>query len=82
MGLLTHGGPPSWHPLPQEARQVAANAALYCQEQGIDLPKLAVDYTLSQKNIPITLLGMSRSVLTHICFVDFHFIKFISPPIL
>ncbi|XP_071811961.1 uncharacterized protein [Apostichopus japonicus] len=65
MGLLTHGGPPVWHPLPQEARQVAANAALYCQEQGINLPKLAVDYTLSQKNIPITLLGMSSISEVH-----------------
>ncbi|KAJ8025298.1 L-galactose dehydrogenase [Holothuria leucospilota] len=59
MGLLTHYGPPKWHPASEEVREAAAKASLYCQKEGVDLPKIALNFTLSQKDIPITLMGMS-----------------------
>lgn len=59
MGLLTNYGPPKWHPASEEVREAAAKASLYCQKEGVDLPKIALNFTLSQKDIPITLMGMS-----------------------
>lgn len=62
MGLLTHGGPPVWHPIQDEHKKIVLDAAKYCQEQGVNLPKIAVEFTLSQNGIPMTLLGMAKLV--------------------
>lgn len=65
MGLLTHGGPPVWHPIQDEHKKIVLDAAKYCQEQGVNLPKIAVEFTLSQNGIPMTLLGMANVSEVH-----------------
>ncbi|XP_022086056.1 uncharacterized protein LOC110976781 isoform X2 [Acanthaster planci] len=58
MGLLTHRGPPDWHPAPAAIKEACREAALYCQSLGVDISKLAMHYTLSQNATDLTLVGM------------------------
>ena len=46
MGLLTHRGPPSWHPATPEIRSVCKDAAKYCDEKGVDISKLAMHFCI------------------------------------
>jgi aryl-alcohol dehydrogenase-like predicted oxidoreductase len=46
MGLLTHQGPPDWHPAPPELKEAAAAAAACCKDQGVDLSKLALQFAV------------------------------------
>lgn len=57
MGLLTHRGPPVWHPAPEETKQVAIEAAQYCEKNGVNLEKLALHFSLGNKEIPTTLIS-------------------------
>ena len=47
MGLLTDSGPQPWHPAPENIKQVCSKAVKYCKEQGVDIAKLAFDFSLS-----------------------------------
>jgi L-galactose dehydrogenase len=42
MGLLTHGGPPEWHPAPDELKAAARAAAACAASQGADISRLAL----------------------------------------
>jgi len=43
MGLLTHGGPPNWHPARQTPlHNIARNASAVCTEWGVDFAQLAI----------------------------------------
>lgn len=57
MGLLTTRGPPKWHPATDEIREACKNAAEYCTEQGVDISTLANAFTLSNEDIPTTLVS-------------------------
>ncbi|XP_059146691.1 uncharacterized protein LOC131934638 isoform X2 [Physella acuta] len=57
MGLLSERGPPAWHPAPENIKLACARAATYCQDQGVDITKLAIKFTLEQEGIPTTLLS-------------------------
>jgi aryl-alcohol dehydrogenase-like predicted oxidoreductase len=57
MGLLTHRGPPSWHPATAEIKTACREAADYCSEQGVDIGTLAMAFTLGNENIPTTLVS-------------------------
>lgn len=57
MGLLSDRGPPAWHPAHQDIKDACAEAAKYCQSQGVDISRLAMDFTLSQDDIPTTLVS-------------------------
>lgn len=57
MGLLTNRGTPSWHPAPQELKDVCARAAAHCKARGASIEKLAVQYSLSNPDITTTLVG-------------------------
>lgn len=46
MGLLTPQGPPEWHPAPPEVKEAARAAADYCRDQGTDLAKLALQFSV------------------------------------
>lgn len=59
MGLLTHQGPPEWHPAPIELKQACQEAAALCSEYGIDFACLALLFALCNSQIPCTLLGLS-----------------------
>ncbi|KAF2296493.1 hypothetical protein GH714_040455 [Hevea brasiliensis] len=59
MGLLTENGPPEWHPASPELKSVCQAAAAYCKEKGKSITKLAMQYSLSNKDISSVLVGMN-----------------------
>ncbi|XP_023232050.1 L-galactose dehydrogenase-like [Centruroides sculpturatus] len=60
MGLLTNREIPNWHPVIEPIKISCRNAALYCQEIGIDIAKLAAQYAFNVPNIDTHLIGMSK----------------------
>ncbi|KAJ4843103.1 hypothetical protein Tsubulata_002880 [Turnera subulata] len=56
MGLLTENGPPEWHPASPELK---ASAATYSKEKGKNISKLAMQYSLTSKDISSVLVGMN-----------------------
>ena len=56
-GLLTNQGTPAWHPAPERVKQRCAQAAAYCREQGSDISKLAMQFSLANPRIATTLVG-------------------------
>jgi aryl-alcohol dehydrogenase-like predicted oxidoreductase len=61
MGLLTQQGPPDWHPAPALVKQACADAADFCAEKGVDIAKLAIQFSLSNARVHTTLVGTSKS---------------------
>ncbi|PON55124.1 Aldo/keto reductase/potassium channel subunit beta [Parasponia andersonii] len=59
MGLLTESGPPEWHPASSELRSACKAAAAYGKEKGKNISKLALQYSLSNKDISSVLVGMN-----------------------
>lgn len=60
MGLLSNAGPPSWHPASTSLKAACCSAANLCRTKGIDISTLAVLYSLSQREVGCTLLGMKN----------------------
>lgn len=60
MRLLTREGPPEWHPAPVELRAKCAEAASFCNSQGADLAKLALQFSVSHPNIHTTIVGTAN----------------------
>ncbi|KAJ0078427.1 hypothetical protein Patl1_37246 [Pistacia atlantica] len=61
MGLLTDNGPPEWHPASPELKSACKVAAAYCKEKGKNISKLAIQYSLSNKDISSVLVGMNSN---------------------
>jgi L-galactose dehydrogenase len=61
-GLLTNQGTPDWHPAPAEVKKVCAEVAAYCQSQGADLAKLALQFAVGNPEITTTLVGTASPV--------------------
>jgi L-galactose dehydrogenase len=59
MGLLSNAGPPEWHPASQVIKDVCAEAREYCKKNGVELGKLALDYSLHQDGPHTNLVGMN-----------------------
>jgi aryl-alcohol dehydrogenase-like predicted oxidoreductase len=63
MGLLTHKGPPAWHPATDCQKEACRQVAEYCSAQShvqgreISLARLALRFTFSEPRIPTTLLS-------------------------
>lgn len=57
MGLLSNRGAPSWHPAPQELKDVCARAAAHCNARGASIEKLAIQFSLSNPDITTTIVG-------------------------
>jgi L-galactose dehydrogenase len=57
MGLLTNRGVPAWHPAPGEIRDVCARAAAFCRSKGLDIARLAVQFSTANPEIATTLVG-------------------------
>ena len=57
LGLLTHNGPQPWHPASQAFKDVVVQAIAYCEQQNINLTRLAIMYALKYDGADITLLG-------------------------
>ena len=58
MGLLTGSEPPEWHPAGDSLRAVCRAAADYCRSRGAELPRLALQYAVSNVEVATTLTGM------------------------
>ena len=57
MRLLSDMGPPDWHPAPAELRAKCAEAAAYCRGHGTDIGKLALQFSVSNPDIPTHIVG-------------------------
>jgi len=55
MGLLSPKGAPSFHPAGEELKAAAAEAAKICEENKVDIVKLATHFALSQPEPAVTL---------------------------
>lgn len=59
MGLHTENGPPDWHPASTEIKAACKAAADHCKKNGKSISKLAVQYSLLNKDISTVLVGMN-----------------------
>lgn len=60
MGLLTHNGPPIWHPASNSLKEACKEAAKICEEADINISTLAIRVALSNPRISCTILGMKN----------------------
>jgi L-galactose dehydrogenase len=62
MGLLTNKTSlPEWHPSPPQIREACAEAVQFCQSRGVDIAKLAVQFTVANPAIHTTLVGTAKA---------------------
>ncbi|XP_031481806.1 L-galactose dehydrogenase [Nymphaea colorata] len=59
MGLLTENGPPEWHPASAELKAACQAAASHCKSKGKNISKLALQYSVKNKDISTVLVGMN-----------------------
>ena len=60
MGLLTNRGPPDWHPALLYTPVIAETcreASAYCDEKGVDISRLALHFSLEQKDCSTCLVS-------------------------
>ncbi|NOU96416.1 aldo/keto reductase [Paenibacillus sp. LMG 31456] len=60
MGLLGTRGAPEWHPGSQELKDICRKAAEHCASKGVDIAKLAVQFSTSNEQIPTTLVSTAN----------------------
>jgi L-galactose dehydrogenase len=56
-GLLSNRGTPQWHGASPEIKAICSKAAVWCQSQGVDISRLAVQFSLRNPEIATTLVG-------------------------
>lgn len=60
MGLLTTRGTPAWHPASKTIIECCRKAVEHCEAKGVDIVKLAVQYSCSHPDIATTLVSTAR----------------------
>lgn len=60
MGLLTARGVPAWHPAPRPLVEGCRAAVEFCQREGVDIVKLAVQFCIAHPGIATTLIGTAN----------------------
>jgi L-galactose dehydrogenase len=60
MGLLSTRGTPDWHPASSELKAICKKVAAYCAAKGIDIAKLAVQFSTGNERIPTTLVSTAN----------------------
>ena len=60
MGLLSRRGVPDWHPAPRPLVEACRNAARHCEEKGIPIERLAMQYAVSNGRIASTLFSSAN----------------------
>jgi L-galactose dehydrogenase len=60
MGLLTPRGVPAWHPAPPSIVGGCRRAVEFCQSKGVDIVKLAVQFSISNSQVATTLVGTAN----------------------
>jgi aryl-alcohol dehydrogenase-like predicted oxidoreductase len=58
--LLTNAPLPAWLKEPEEVKAAARKAAAYCQSKGVDIAKLALQFSLSNPDIATTIAGSAN----------------------
>ncbi|XP_068156397.1 uncharacterized protein [Drosophila tropicalis] len=66
LGLLTNTGPQPWHPASAEQKQFVRQASDFCIQNGVELGKLAMYYTLKLKDASTFLTGMQTTQLLQV----------------
>jgi L-galactose dehydrogenase len=59
-GLLTSRGAPNWHPASPAHRDIFKNAVLHCNFKGIDISKLAMQFSSQNPNIVTTMFSSAN----------------------
>ena len=73
MGLLSQRGAPDWHPASEALKAACAKAAAYCQQQGCEIERLAMQFSTSMNpRIATTLFSSANpaNVLKNIAYVN------------
>jgi aryl-alcohol dehydrogenase-like predicted oxidoreductase len=72
MGLLTPRGAPAWHPASKAIIEGCRKAVEHCEAKGVDIIKLAIQYSCSHPDISTTLVSTARpkSILDNIAYVQ------------
>jgi aryl-alcohol dehydrogenase-like predicted oxidoreductase len=58
--LLSSAPLPAWHKAPEDVRQVARQAAQYCQQHGTDIAKLAFQYSVANEDFASCVTGSAN----------------------
>ena len=61
MGLLNTRPVADWHPASKEVKQTCKKAAEFCVEHGVDIAKLAIQFSVQHEQIPTTLVSTSST---------------------
>ncbi|PZT53375.1 aldo/keto reductase [Paenibacillus silvae] len=72
MGLLSTRGTPAWHPAGERVKELCLKAARFCQEQGSDIAKLAVQFSTANEQIPTTLVSSAsrRNIINNSSWIE------------
>ena len=72
MGLLTPRGAPNWHPASKIIVEGCRNAVEHCEAKGIDIVKVAVQYSCSHPDIATTLVSTAhpQHIQDNIAYVE------------
>jgi aryl-alcohol dehydrogenase-like predicted oxidoreductase len=60
MGLLTERGVADWHPASPQLKRCATQVMALCQERGVNITELAMQYAVSHPDISSTLVGTAN----------------------
>lgn len=60
MGLLSTRPAASWHPAPADIHRICKEAAEHCASRGVEIAKLAVQYSTANERIPTTLISTAN----------------------
>jgi L-galactose dehydrogenase len=58
--LLTNAPLPSWHKATPEVREIARQAAQHCEKKGSDIAKLALQYSIQNKDMTTCVVGSAN----------------------
>lgn len=72
MGLLTGRGVPEWHPASRTLIAGCRKAVEFCKAKGVDIVKLAIQYSCSHPDLPTTLVSTAnpKNILSNISYVE------------
>jgi aryl-alcohol dehydrogenase-like predicted oxidoreductase len=72
MGLLTARGAPEWHPAGKTIINGCRQAVEYCAARGVDVVKLAVQFSCSHPDIATTLVSTARpkNIRDNVAYVE------------
>ncbi|WNS43103.1 aldo/keto reductase [Paenibacillus sp. MMS20-IR301] len=72
MGLLSTRELANWHPAGSELRTACKKAAEYCASKGVDIAKLAIQYSTGNELIPTTLVStaLPENIINNAVWTD------------